>query len=129
MSKAPVVGVLGGGQLGLYFIRAAKRLGYRTAVLDPDPDAPAHLEADIPIIASYEDPAALAVLAGKCVGVTMELESIPVASLRILARTCVTSPSAEALAIAHDRLRSKRMRAAASAKPRDRRLKQWIRSA
>ena len=66
MSKETVVGVLGGGQLGLFFIRAAKRLGYRTAVLDPDPDAPAHREAEIPIIASYEDPAALALLASKC---------------------------------------------------------------
>ena len=36
------LGVLGGGQLGAMFTRAALRLGYRVAVWDPDADAPAH---------------------------------------------------------------------------------------
>lgn len=104
-----MVGVLGGGQLGLFFARAAKRLGYRAAVLDPNPAAPAHREADMPIVAAYDDGAALKLLAGKCIGVTVELEAVPVASLRVVAGTCFTSPSAEALSIAQDRLRSKRM--------------------
>ena len=32
-----VLGVLGGGQLGRMFVHAAQALGFRTAVLDPDP--------------------------------------------------------------------------------------------
>jgi 5-(carboxyamino)imidazole ribonucleotide synthase len=32
------LGVLGGGQLGRMFVHAAQTLGFRTAVLDPDPD-------------------------------------------------------------------------------------------
>jgi len=107
--QGATLGVLGGGQLGLFFLRAAKQLGYRTAVLDPDPAAPAHREGDLSIVASYDDQAALGLLGRRCAGVTVELEAVPAASLRRLARSCFVSPSAEALAIAQDRLRSKRM--------------------
>jgi len=107
--RPPMVGVLGGGQLALFFARAAKRLGYRVAVLDPDAGAPAHREAELPLTASYDDGAALRLLGRECVGVTVELESVPAASLHALAEHCVTAPSAEALAVSQDRLRSKRM--------------------
>ena len=39
------LGVLGGGQLGRMFVHAAQSMGYRTAVLDPDPLSPAGLVA------------------------------------------------------------------------------------
>ena len=35
------LGVMGGGQLGRMFVHAAQRMGYFTAVLDPDPSSPA----------------------------------------------------------------------------------------
>ena len=46
MSSRPIVpgatlGVMGGGQLGRMFVHAAQRMGYFTAVLDPDPESPA----------------------------------------------------------------------------------------
>ena len=37
------LGVMGGGQLGRMFVQAAQRMGYFTAVLDPDPASPAGL--------------------------------------------------------------------------------------
>ena len=103
-----MLGVLGGGQLGRFFARAAKRLGYRVAVLDPDRLAPAHREADLRLVARYDDPAALARLARDCAAVTLELESVPVATLHTLAQHCLVAPAADALAIAQDRLRAKR---------------------
>ena len=39
------IGMLGGGQLGRYALIAARTMGYRTAVLDPDPHAPAKFRA------------------------------------------------------------------------------------
>ena len=33
------LGMLGGGQLGRYFVMSAHRLGYQVIVLDPDPPA------------------------------------------------------------------------------------------
>ena len=35
------IGMLGGGQLGRYGLLAAKTMGYRTLMIDPDPSAPA----------------------------------------------------------------------------------------
>ena len=48
---------MGGGQLGRMFVHAAQRLGYRTAVLDPDPLSPAGLVAHDHIRTGYLDPA------------------------------------------------------------------------
>jgi 5-(carboxyamino)imidazole ribonucleotide synthase len=52
------LGVLGGGQLGAMFTHAALRLGYRVAVWDPDPDAPAHHLASRSFPDSFTDPSA-----------------------------------------------------------------------
>ncbi len=35
------LGMLGGGQLGRFFVIAAHEMGYRVVVLDPDPHSPA----------------------------------------------------------------------------------------
>ena len=36
-----MLGVLGGGQLGRMFVKAAQEMGYRVTVLDSSPDSPA----------------------------------------------------------------------------------------
>ena len=41
------LGVLGGGQLGRMFTLAARTMGYRVVVLDPDPQSPAGAVADV----------------------------------------------------------------------------------
>ena len=53
------IGVLGGGQLGRMLALAAARLGFDTAILTPEADAPAARVAAHAIIAAYDDPAAL----------------------------------------------------------------------
>ena len=54
------LGVLGGGQLGRFFVMAAHEMGYRVMVLDPDPHSPAGRIADKHLIADYQDAHALA---------------------------------------------------------------------
>src|SRR5690606_26099629 len=49
------LGMLGGGQLGRMFCHAAQRLGYKVAVLDPDPLSPAGAVAELHIQAAYDD--------------------------------------------------------------------------
>lgn len=102
------LGVLGGGQLGRLFAGAARQMGYRVAVLDPDRDAPGLQVADVPIVGRYDDPGALAALASACAAVTVEFELIPASAVATLARTVRVAPGAEAIAIAQDRLREKR---------------------
>jgi 5-(carboxyamino)imidazole ribonucleotide synthase len=105
------LGVLGGGQLGRMFAMAAHDLGYRVAVLDPDPDSPAGAASDLHIEAGFDDAAALARLADRCAAVTTEFENVPAASLEALARRVVTRPGAEAVAVTQDRIEEKRLAA------------------
>lgn len=101
------LGLLGGGQLGRMFCAAAQSLGYRVLVLDPDPDSPAGSVADAQCCAAYDDPAALAQLAARCVAVTTEFENVPAAALQRLAESVPVRPGAAAVAIAQDRIREK----------------------
>lgn len=49
------IGIIGGGQLGRMIAIAARQMGYRVAVLDPDPDSPGAQVADRVVGASYND--------------------------------------------------------------------------
>ncbi len=78
------VGILGGGQLGLYLCRAAQELGLKTHVVAPDQAAPALAIADEAIVASLEDPRAAEKLIRTCDVVTFEIESIGDEVLNVL---------------------------------------------
>lgn len=101
------LGVMGGGQLGRMFVHAAQRLGYFTAVLDPDPHSPAgrvshhHLQTD------YTDTQGLAELARLSAAITTEFENVPAQALEQLARLRPVAPGAACVAIAQDRIAEK----------------------
>ncbi len=102
------LGLLGGGQLGRMFAMAAQSMGYRVAVLDPAGDGPAASVADDHIQGDYLDAPALESLALQCAAVTTEFENVPAQSLAFLAEHCFTTPSAESVAVAQDRIAEKR---------------------
>lgn len=102
------LGVLGGGQLGRYFVSAAHSMGYRVIVLDSDPDSVAGRIADQHIVAAYDDMQALERLAQSCAAVTTEFESVPAASLAYIAKFVPVHPAPEAVAICQERLAEKR---------------------
>jgi 5-(carboxyamino)imidazole ribonucleotide synthase len=102
-----MLGMLGGGQLGRMFTLAAHSMGYRVAVLDPDPLSPAGAIADVHLKAAYQDREALQQLADSCAAITTEFENVPADSLRWLANHCTVRPAGEAVAIAQDRVREK----------------------
>lgn len=102
------LGMIGGGQLGRMFCHAAQSLGFKVAVLDPDPLSPAGAVAERHIRAAYDDAEALAELAGICKAVTTEFENVPAASLEALAgHGALTRPDARAVAIVQDRIQEK----------------------
>ena len=101
------IGMLGGGQLGRYALVAARLMGYRTVVVDPDPTAPAGKVADTHVVAGYGDAAALEALESTCAVVTTEFENPPAAVLERLAATTLVAPAAAAVAIAQDRVAEK----------------------
>lgn len=102
------VGVLGGGQLGMYFVMAARDLGYHTIVLEPDPACPASQHADAHIVADYDDTEALDRFARDCDVITTEFENPPAHALSFLAHHTVVRPSPRAIEIAQDRRLEKR---------------------
>lgn len=101
-----MLGILGGGQLGRFFAMAAKRMGYKVTVLDPDPDAPAADFADEHICAAYDDEAALEKLA-QCAAVTTEFENVNAAAMTKLAQKTRVTPAGELVAIAQNRIDEK----------------------
>ncbi|MDB5898538.1 MAG: purK, partial [Ramlibacter sp.] len=101
------LGVLGGGQLGRMFVHAAQRMGYSTAVLDPDPASPAGLVSHHHIQADYLDEIGLASLCANADAVTTEFENVPAAALAQIAALRPVAPGAAAVAIAQDRAREK----------------------
>ncbi len=103
-----ILGVLGGGQLGRMFCLAARRMGYRVWVLDPDPHSPAGALADRHLQARYDDTEALGEMRAHCAAVTTEFENIPAATLEYFASRIPVRPSPQSVAIARDRIREKR---------------------
>ncbi len=102
-----MLGMLGGGQLGRFFVIAAHEMGYRVTVLDPDKNSPAGRIADVHLCTAYDDADALAEMAKTCAAVTTEFENVPASSLAYLAQTSVVSPDAESVAIAQNRVLEK----------------------
>lgn len=101
------VGMLGGGQLGRMFTVAARTLGYRVMVLDPDPGSPAGRIADEHLQAAYDDSDALDRMAAQCAVVSTEFENIPASTLEHLARSVPVRPSASVLTRTQDRIEEK----------------------
>jgi 5-(carboxyamino)imidazole ribonucleotide synthase len=102
------LGLLGGGQLGRMFTVAARTLGYRVTVLDPDPHSPAAEFATGHLNTAYADPASLDELARTCAAVTTEFENAPADALDALAARTVVRPRGASVAVAQDRRREKR---------------------
>jgi 5-(carboxyamino)imidazole ribonucleotide synthase len=101
------LGVMGGGQLGRMFVHAAQRMGYFTAVLDPDPQSPAGLVSHHHIKTDYSDATGLAKLAEISAAITTEFENVPAGVLQVLAESRPVAPGAVAVAIAQNRIEEK----------------------
>jgi 5-(carboxyamino)imidazole ribonucleotide synthase len=101
------LGLLGGGQLGRMFTVAARTLGYRVTVLDPDPLSPAAEFATGHLNTAYTDPHSLDALAQTCAAVTTEFENAPAEALDAIGTRTVVRPSGSAVAVAQDRRREK----------------------
>lgn len=102
-----ILGMLGGGQLGRYFVMAAHELGYQVWVLDPDLDSPAGRIADRHLCAPYDNTDALNELSAHCAAVTTEFENVPAQTLDVLAKRVLVHPSAAAVSICQDRIAEK----------------------
>jgi 5-(carboxyamino)imidazole ribonucleotide synthase len=111
-SRAPIlpgatIGIFGGGQLGRLTAMAARSMGYRILILDPDPACPARFVVDGCIEAGWDDSREAANLARGCDVVTLEIEQVSVASMNAAASFAPVRPSGAMLSIIQNRIEQK----------------------
>jgi len=98
------LGILGGGQLGRMTALAARELGYRIVVLDPDPECSARGVVDRVIVGAFTDADAAAQLARASDVVTYEIEKIGPSALAAVQTSTPLRPGPHVLAVVQDRL-------------------------
>ena len=101
------IGIFGGGQLGRMTAMAARSMGYRILVLDPDPACPARFVVDGCIEAGWDDSREAANLARGCDVVTLEIEQIAPQSMAAAASWAPVRPSGAMLRIIQNRVEQK----------------------
>jgi 5-(carboxyamino)imidazole ribonucleotide synthase len=102
------IGILGGGQLGRMLALAARSMGYRIAVMDPDPDCPTAAVADRQIVAGYDDVGGALRLARFSDVVTYELEHVALAVVDALDSVVPVRPGRLPLQASQDRIAERR---------------------
>jgi len=103
------IGILGGGQLGRMVALAARELGYRVDILDPDPNCPAAAVADRVEVGRYDDVDVARRLAAGCSVVTFELEHVSLDVVKALDTGLIPiRPGPYALKLTQDRLAERR---------------------
>ncbi|NUO48976.1 MAG: ATP-grasp domain-containing protein, partial [Polyangiaceae bacterium] len=107
IAPGATIGILGGGQLGRMTAMAAREMGFRLRVLDPDPACAARFLVDEQIVAGFDDTQAARRLAGACDVLTLEIEKIGTAGLRAAAELVPVRPDAAVLEVIQDRVAQK----------------------
>jgi 5-(carboxyamino)imidazole ribonucleotide synthase len=97
------VGVLGGGQLGRMMALAARRMGYRIVVLDPDARCPTGQVADEVVVGGLTDVDAALELARLCDVVTLDTEHVHADVLDRIAEVTPVRPAPSILRTIQDR--------------------------
>ena len=113
MSQPPIappatIGILGGGQLGRMLALAARAMGYRIAVLDPDPECPTAAVADHQVVAGYADVGGALDLAALSDVVTYELEHVAAAVVDAVDAVVPVRPGRMPLRVTQDRIAERR---------------------
>ena len=98
-----LIAILGGGQLGRMTAMAARTMGYRVRVMDPEPACPASFVTDETIVGAWDDVAAAQRLATGADAVTLEIEQIGVHALAEVARLAPLRPGVEPIRIIQDK--------------------------
>jgi 5-(carboxyamino)imidazole ribonucleotide synthase len=98
-----LIAILGGGQLGRMTAMAARTMGYRVRVMDPDAACPASFVADEVVVGRWDDVDAARRLAAGADVVTLEIEQIGVDALRAVADLVPLRPGVEPVGIIQDK--------------------------
>jgi 5-(carboxyamino)imidazole ribonucleotide synthase len=98
-----LLAILGGGQLGRMTAMAARTMGYRVRVMDPEATCSASFVADETIVGRWDDVDAARRLAAGADAVTLEIEQIGVDALNEVAEIAPLRPGARPVRIIQDK--------------------------
>jgi 5-(carboxyamino)imidazole ribonucleotide synthase len=98
-----LLAILGGGQLGRMTAMAARTMGYRVRVMDPEPACPASFIVDETVVGRWDDVDAARKLARGADAVTLEIEQIGVDALSEVAGIAPLRPGVEPIRIIQDK--------------------------
>jgi len=107
LKPGATIGLLGGGQLGMFFTQAAQKLGYQVVCFCQRKDEPVGKFADELVLAPFDDQSAIAAFVEKCSVVTYEFESIPPATLEAVEQHCALRPSLRIIHTTQNRAKEK----------------------
>ena len=86
VKEKPILGIIGGGQLGSMLATAAKKLNIKTIVLSDDPEAPAKNFCDEFFVSVYNNVNNIRKFANKADVITFEFENIPFKILEYISK-------------------------------------------
>ena len=108
VKENPVLGIIGGGQLGSMLASAAKKLNIKTFILSDDPNAPAKNFCDQFIISDYNNIKIIEDFANKTDIVTFEFENIPFKTLKHISKLKLVLPDPSINQIVQNRFTEKK---------------------
>ena len=109
MSKKSLkLGIIGGGQLGMYLAKSAKKLNIIPYIYSNTEDAPAKKYAHKIIYGNFDDKEKLSLFFSKVDIITYEFENISTNTLKSIKGDKYIFPPLKALSIAQDRKKEKK---------------------
>jgi len=98
-----LIAILGGGQLGRMTAMAARTMGYRIRVMDPEAKCPASFVADETVVGKWDDMSAATKLVRDADVATIEIEQIGIDALGEVAKLVPLRPGVEPIRIIQDK--------------------------
>ena len=102
------VGVLGGGQLGMFLCKESKKLNLKTIVLSEETNCSASKFCDELVVGKFNDLNIIRKFIQKVDVVTIETENIPLKTLRFIEKKNNLKPSSKVVEIAQNRIKEKK---------------------
>ena len=104
----PIIGILGGGQLGMMLCDAAKKIGIETHIFCPDYDCPSQGRSTYFSVGDYTDKKKIIKFSNKVDYITYEFENIPIETIDFITDQKKIRPGKKSLLLTQDRLTEKK---------------------
>ena len=101
------LGIIGGGQLGMFICQAAKSLGIKTSIFSENPEFSAKKFCDQYFIGKFNDNEVLENFINSADYFTIETENIPLKILHYIEKKKKLFPNSNLISIAKDTMKEK----------------------